>query len=80
MNITAVRAMLTSKSTVEKLRQAIHNTNKLGWSCDHVRNRNGRNFLAVRVRDGKLEVTTRTGKDITQLIVKAAITASIVRN
>lgn len=71
MNITAIKATLNNPANIDKLRQAIYNTSKLGWSCDHVRShRTGRNFLAVRVRDGKLEIRDRKGKDVTQMIVK----------
>lgn len=69
MNITAVRAMLSSQDTVRKLRQAIYHTNKLKWSVAHVSNRNNKTFLGVRVRDGKLIISDRNNNDITQLIV-----------
>lgn len=70
MNITAVKAMLNNPRTVDRLRKAIYNTHKLGYSCDHVKNSKKKTFLAVRVRDHKLQITTRKGIDITQLIVK----------
>ena len=70
MNITAIKSMLSSKATIEKIRKAIFNTSKLNWSCDHVSNRKGKNFLAFRVRGGKLQITTKKGLDITQDIVK----------
>lgn len=73
MNITAIKAALSSKSNIDKIRQAIYNTSKLGWNCDHVRShRTGKNFLAVRVRDGKLGITDRKGKDVTQIVVNVA--------
>lgn len=71
MNIPALKAALKSKATVARIRRAIYNTHKLGYSVDHVADRKGkRNFLAVRVRDNKLQITDRHNKDVTQLIVK----------
>ncbi len=72
MTLPAIKAALNSKELVKRLRVAIHNTSKKGYSCSHVRNRNGRNFLAVRVRDNELQITTRTGQDVTQLVVLAS--------
>ncbi len=70
MNITAIKSALSNQVTVEKLRSAIHNTSKLGFSTDHVTNRKGINFLAVRCRGGVLSIHDRNYKDVTQLIVK----------
>ncbi len=70
MNIYSVKAMLSSQATIDRLRKAIFNCNKLGYNCDHVKNSKGKNFLAVRIRDNQLRITTRHNKDITKLIVK----------
>jgi hypothetical protein len=71
MNKTAINAMLSSTETIRRIKTAIKNTSKNGYSVDHVKNKKGKNFLAFRVRSGKLEITDRNGKDITQMIVKA---------
>lgn len=80
MNITALKAALKSKDTVSRIRKAIYNTSVLGWSVDHVPNRQGKNFLAVRVRDGKLEITDRKFKNVTQLIVTICQNIKMLEN
>ncbi|AFK66732.1 hypothetical protein COPG_00136 [Colwellia phage 9A] len=70
MNITAIKSALSNQVTVDKLRQAIHNTSKLGFSTDHVSNRKGKNFLAVRCRGGVLSIHDKDYKEVTQLVVK----------
>lgn len=68
LNITALKAFFSVPANKTKMQQAIYNTAKLGWSTDHVSNRNGRNFLAVRFRAGKLEITDRFYNDVTDIV------------
>ncbi len=71
MNITHVKLALSSDKTIQRIRTAIDNTHRKGFSVDHVMDSKGkRNFLSVRVRGGKLSITDRNNTDITQLIVK----------
>jgi DNA-binding IclR family transcriptional regulator len=77
MNKTAIKAMLSSTATISRIQTAIRNTSKNGYSVDHVKNKSGVNFLAFRVRDGKLEITNRKGVNITQLIVSVALSIKL---
>jgi hypothetical protein len=72
MNKTSIKAMLSSTATITRIKTAIKNTSKNGYSTDHVKNKDGRNFLAFRVRSGKLQITDRKGLDITKMIVIVA--------
>lgn len=69
MNKTNLKAFLSSPASRKRLANAIRNCRENGYSNDHVSNAKGRNILAVKVRDGKLEITDRKYNDVTAMII-----------
>lgn len=56
---------------VYKLRMACLNVMRKGYAVDHVRNRKGNAYIAVRRVRGFLVFTDKNGKDITRTVARA---------
>lgn len=54
---------LNNPKTLNAIKQATKNVIN-GYVVDHVNNRHGIPFLAVRIRDGRAVVTDRLGRDL----------------
>lgn len=67
---TALKAVINNPCSRNKLRQAIYNAGVLGWSVDHVRDRLGDAYLAVRVHSGKVLITDKHGRNLTRVVKK----------
>lgn len=61
---------LQHPKVINSLRIACYNVLKLGYSVDHVRNKKGRAYIAVRRYKGFLVFTDRNGKEITRMVAK----------
>lgn len=62
------KTSLTHPTTLNNLRKACYNVLKQSYSVDHVRNRQGNAYIAVRRYKGFLVFLDRYGNDITRQV------------
>lgn len=73
MNSTAIKSAFSSLTFRARLYSAMVKTAKKGYSVEHIKNRKGNAFIAVRYRKNKyvsgFHFSDKSGKDITKMIL-----------
>ena len=64
INQTSLKQSIVRNKIIKASMNVIHN----GYSVDHVTNRNGRAYMAIRYNQGAISVTDRKGRDITKQV------------